>query len=184
LVQSSGLEAAVWVDTFILTPLIYQAYFLGMTEGVVSEMHEQNILMELRNCIPTKRFWHRDLGGVRADNDLRRLANKGFEALPAGIRLADLGEQCNIFHRWLRDYLQGSLMYAVSHALRNHFDIPTDDFVGLYEARARKLQILIFSANGIRTTRSFEKDFQRYRKRKVSSFTWPWKNLEAALRDW
>ena len=184
LVESSGLEATVWVDTFVLTPLIYQAYFLGMTEGVVGEMHEQNILMELRNGKPTKRFWHRDLGGVRADNELRRLANKGLEALPAGIRLADLGEQCDIFHRWLRDYFQGSLLYAVSHALRKYFEIPTDDFAGLYTARARKLQNLIFSANAIRTTRNFEKDFERYRKRKVPGFTWPWKNLEAALRDW
>lgn len=184
LVKSSGLEATVWVDTFVLTPLIYQAYFLGMTEGVVGEMHEQNILMETRNGVPTKRFWHRDLGGVRADNHLRRLADKSLEALPAGIRLTDLGAQCDIFHRWLRDYFQGSLVYAVSHSLRNHFEIPTDDFAGLYNARASKLQNLIFSANGICTTTNFEKDFERYRKRKEPGFTWPWKNLEAALRDW
>ena len=82
LVESSGLKPTAWVDTFVLKPLIYQAYFLGMTEGVVGEMHEQNILMELRNGIPTKRFWHRDLGGFRADNALRRLANKNLEGLP------------------------------------------------------------------------------------------------------
>jgi hypothetical protein len=184
LVEASGLEPTAWVDTFVLQPLIYQAYFFGITEGVVGEMHEQNILMELRNRIPTKRFWHRDLGGFRVDNDLRRLANKGLEALPAHIHLGDLGEQCDIFHRWLRDYLQGSLVYAVAQALRNHFEIPTDDFAGLYNARASKLQNLIFSANGIRTTRNFEKDFGRYRKRKMACLTWPWKNLEAALRDW
>lgn len=184
LVEASGLEPTAWVDTFVLQPLIYQAYFLGMTEGVVGEMHEQNILMELRNGIPTKRFWHRDLGGFRVDNDLRRLANKGLEALPAHIHLGDLGEQCDIFHRWLRDYLQGSLVYAVGHALRNYFEIPTDDFAGLYNARASKLQNVIFSANGIRTTRNFEKDLGRYRKRKMACLTWPWKNLEAALRDW
>jgi len=184
LVESSGLEPTAWVDTFVLTPLIYQAYFLGMTEGVVGEMHEQNILMELRNGIPTKRFWHRDLGGFRADNALRRLANKNLEALPAHIHLADLGEQRDIFHEWLHSYLQGSLVYAVGHALRNHFEIPTDHFAGLYNARASKLQNLIFSSNGIRTTRNFEKDFARYRTRKLPGLTWPWKNLEAALRDW
>ena len=184
LVEASGLEATAWVDTFVLSPLIYQAYFLAMTEGVVGEMHEQNILMELRNGIPTKRFWHRDLGGFRADNELRRLANKSLEALPVHIHLTDLGEQCDIFHRWLHSYLQGSLGFAVGHALRNHFEIPTDDFAGLHNARASKLQNLIFSANGVRTTRNFEKDFERYRRRKKSGFTWPWKNLEAALRDW
>ena len=184
LVESSGLEPAAWVDKFVLSPLIYQAYFLGMTEGMVGEMHEQNILMELRNGIPTKRFWHRDLGGFRVDNQLRRLANKGLEALPKHINLGALGEQCDIFHRWLRDYLQGSLVYAVSHALRNYFELPTDDFAGLYKARASKLQNLIFSANGIRTTRNFEKDLGRYRKRKMACLTWPWKNLEASLRDW
>jgi IucA / IucC family/Ferric iron reductase FhuF-like transporter len=184
LVEASGLEPSAWVDTFVLQPLIYQAYFLGMTEGVVGEMHEQNILMELRDGIPTKRFWHRDLGGFRVDNALRRLANKGLEALPANIHLGDLGEQCNIFHRWLHMYLQGSLVYAVAHALRNHFEIPTDDFLGLYNARASKLQDMIFSLNGLRTSRNFEKDFERYRKRMMPGVTWPWKNLEAALRDW
>jgi hypothetical protein len=184
LVESSGLEPTAWVDTFVLKPLIYQAYFLGMTEGVVGEMHEQNILMELRNGIPTKRFWHRDLGGFRADNDLRRLANKDLEALPTHIHLEDLGEQRDIFHEWLHSYLQGSLVYLVGHAMRKHFDIPKDDFAGLYNNRASKLQNLIFSANGIRTTRNYEKDVARYRKRKRPGFTWPWENLEAALRDW
>ena len=184
LVESSGLEPTAWVDTFILRPLIYQAFFLGMTEGVVGEMHEQNILMELRNGIPTKRFWHRDLGGFRADNALRRLANKGLEALPTHIQLHDLGEQRDIFHEWLLSYLQGSLVYAVAHGLRNHFEIPADNFDGLYKARTSKLQNLIFAANGIRTTRNFEKDFERYRKRKTQGLTWHWKNLEEALRDW
>lgn len=184
LLERSGLEATAWVDTFVLQPLIYQAYFLGLTEGVVGEMHEQNILMEMRNGIPTKRFWHRDLGGFRADNALRRLANKDLEALPTHIHLEDLGKQCDIFHQWLHCYLRGSLVYAVGHALRNHFEIPTDDFAGLYNARAIKLQKLIFSASGIRTTRNYEKDFERYRKRKTPGLTWPWKNLEAALRDW
>jgi hypothetical protein len=184
LVKSSGLEPAAWVDTFVLKPLIYQACFLGMTEGVVGEMHEQNILMELRNGIPTRRFWHRDLGGFRADNDLRRLTNKDLAALPAHIHLTDLGEQRDIFHEWLHSYLQGSLVYLVAHALRNHFEIPKDDFAGLYNVRASKLQNLIFSANGIRTTRNFEKDFEQYRKRKRPGLTWPWKNLKAALREW
>jgi hypothetical protein len=183
LVESSGLEPAAWVDAFIFTPLLYQAYFLAMTVGVVGEMHEQNILMELRNGIPTKRFWHRDLGGFRLDNDLRRLANKDIEALPKHISLGQLGKQCDILHQWLRMYLQESMGYAVSHALKSHFEIPTDDFAGIFNARGSKLQNLIFSANGIRTTRNFEKDFERYRNRKISKVTWHWKSLEDALRD-
>lgn len=182
LVESSGLEPTAWVDAFIFTPLLYQAYFLGMTVGVVGEMHEQNILMELRNGIPTKRFWHRDLGGFRLDNDLRRLANKGLEALPKHIHLGDLGKQCDILHQWLRMYLQESMGYAVRVALQDYFEIPTDDFAGVFNARAGKLQNLILSASGIRTTRNFEKDFERYRERKIPILTWRWKNLEEALR--
>jgi len=68
--------------------------------------------------------------------------------------------------------------------LRNHFEIPADDFAGIYRAKASKLQNLIFSANGIRATGNFEKDLDRYRKRKRPGFTWPWKNLDAALRVW
>jgi hypothetical protein len=154
-----------------------------MTEGLVGENHEQNILMELRNGVPTKRFWYRDLGGFRVDNELRRLANKGLEALPRHIHLGDLGEQCDIFHRWHHLYLQGSIGAAIGKALRPYFEIPNDDFAGLFNARASKFQNMIFSANGINITSNFEKDFARYRKRKRSSLTWRWKNLGEALRD-
>jgi hypothetical protein len=184
LVTSSRLEPTAWVDKFIFTPLIYQAYFLGMTEGLVGEMHEQNILMELRDGMPTKRFWHRDLGGFGLDRDLRRLADKGLEGLPAGIHQRHLGENCALFHLLLRMYLQESIGHAVGHALRNYFEIPGDDFAHLYNVRASGLQNLIFSANGIRTTRNFEKDLDLYRKRKIPCCTWRWKSLEEALRDW
>ena len=183
LVESSRLQPAAWVDTFVFTPLIYQAYFLGMTAGLVGEMHEQNILMELRNGVPTKRFWHRDLGGFRVDNELRRLANKDLEALPEYIHLGDLGKQIDILHRWLRMYLQESMGHALNHALQGHFKIPADDFAAVYNARASKLQNLIFSSNGIRTTGKFEKDLERYRKRKTPGLTWRWKTLKEALRD-
>jgi len=184
LVTSSGLEPTAWIDKFIFAPLIYQAYFLGMTEGLVGEMHEQNILMELRDGMPTKRFWHRDLGGFLLDRDLRRLAGKGFEGLPAGIHERHLGRDIPVFHSVLRMYLQESTGHAVSHPLQNYFEIPADDFAVLYNVRASKLQNLIFSAGGIRTTRNFEKDLDRYRKRKRPSCTWRWKSLEEALRDW
>jgi hypothetical protein len=184
LVTSSGLEPLAWVDEFIFMPLIYQAYFLGMTEGLVGEMHEQNILMELRNGKPTKRFWHRDLGGFLLERELRRLAGKGFEGLAAGLHQRHLGLDYAAFHTVLRMYLQESLGHAVGHALRNHFDVPADDFADLYNVRASKLQSLIFSADGIRTTRNFEKDLLQYRKRKTSGCTWRWKSLKDALRDW
>ncbi len=90
LVEASGLEPTAWVDTFVFTPLIYQAYFLGMTEGVVGEMHEQNILMELRNGIPTKRFWYRDLGGFRVDN------TSGFIVTCKGHWCTRLAMHCEI----------------------------------------------------------------------------------------
>ena len=184
LITSSRLEPAAWVDRFIFTPLIYQAYFLGLTEGLVGEMHEQNILMELRNGIPTQRFWHRDLGGFGVDRDLRRLAGKGFASLPASIQLRHLGRQPAVFHMLLRMYLQESIGHAVAHALRNHFEIPNDDFAALYNARASRLQKVIFAQLGIRPTRNFERDLDQYRKRKIPSLNWRWKNLEESLREW
>jgi hypothetical protein len=184
LINSSRLEPLAWVDEFIFTPLIYQAYFLGITEGLVGEMHEQNILMELRDGRPTKRFWHRDLGGFLLDRDLRRLAGKGFERLPAGIHERHLGRDMPVFHLVLRMYLQESTGHAVAHAMRNHFQIPDDDFVEVYNRRASRLQNLILAANNIRTTKNFEKDLERYRKRKRPGRRWRWKSLDEALRDW
>jgi hypothetical protein len=184
LIKASRLEPTAWVDRFIFTPLIYQAYFMGMTEGLVGEMHEQNILMELRKGKPTRRFWHRDLGGVVLDRDLRRLANKGLEGLPAGIQQQHLGRDMPVFHMLLRMYLLGSTGYAIGRALRDHLEIPPDDFAQLYNVRASKLQGRIFSANGISPTANFERDLEQYRKRKKPTLTWPWKSLNEALRDW
>ncbi len=155
-----------------------------MTEGLVGEMHEQNTLMELRDGKPTRRFWHRDLGGFLLDRDLRRLAGKGFEGLPAGIDQRHLGRDIPVFHLVLRMYLQESTGHAIGHALRKHFEIPVEDFADLYNVRASELQNLILSAKGVRTTRNFERDLDRYRKRKTADCTWRWKNLKEALRNW
>jgi hypothetical protein len=172
LITSSRLKPTAWVDRFIFGPLVYQAYFLGMTEGLVGEMHEENILMELRNGIPTRRFWHRDLGGFGLDRDLRRLAGKDLEGLPAGVHERHLGPNISILHRSLRMYLQESMGHAVDQALRNYFEIPANAFANLYNVRVSELQKLVFSADGIRTTPNFEKDLDRYRKRKRPGFVW------------
>ena len=184
LISSSRLEPTAWVDKFIFKPLIYQAYFLAMNEGLVGEMHEQNILMQLRNGQPTKRFWHRDFGGFLLDKDLRRLANKDFSALPRGIQEWHLGRNLSIFHEVLRMYLQGSTGYAVAHALRKYFQIKTEDFSELYKLRVSELQQRVLAAKGIRTTRNFEKDIDRFRQRKTANTTWPWKSFAQAFRDW
>jgi HD superfamily phosphohydrolase YqeK len=81
-------------------------------------------------------------------------------------------------------YLQESLGYAVAQALRNHFRIRTNDFADLYYTRVNELQKLIFAADGIRTTRNFEKDLDRYRERKIRGCSWHWKSLDEALRHW
>jgi len=184
LIAASRLAPLAWVDKFVLTPLVYQAYFLGMTEGLLSEMHEQNLLMELRHGLPTGRFWYRDLGGFVFDGELRRLANKSFDALPAGLRQRHLGRGLSVFHLVLRMYLRASLVYAIGEALQKYFDVPGDSVTELYDARVSGLQNLVLSANGMRTTRSCEEDLERYRMRKRPNFSWPWKSLREALRDW
>lgn len=184
LIKASRLGPVAWVNKFIFTPLIYQAYFLGMTEGLVGEMHEQNILMELRDGVPTRRFWHRDLGGFLLDRHLRRLAGRGFAQLPAHIHERHLGRDIAVFHLLLGMYLHGSLGYAVSHALRNHFAVSAEELTAVYKQRVSSLQHQILSAVGIRTTSNFEKDLDRYRKRKQPGFIWPWKSLKEALRVW
>jgi len=184
LIAASRLDPVAWVDKFFFAPLVYQAYFLGMTEGLLGEMHEQNTLMELRDGVPTRRFWHRDLGGFVFDRELRRLADKGLQELPAGVRQRQLGRGGAVFHPVLRDYLWGSMGYAIGEALRKHLEVPADSLAELYDVRVRRLQGLILSAHGMRTTKNCEGDLDRYRKRKRPGFTWPWKSLREALRDW
>ena len=184
LVQTSGLDPITWVDEFILKPLIYQAYFLAMTAGLVGEMHEQNILMELRDGVPTKRFWQRDLGGFGVERALRRLAGKTFDELPDGVHERHLGDEVPLVHLLLRIYVQESLGYAVSYALKDYFEVPPDDFEELYNVRVSEFQDRILSRTGISQTKNIEKDLDRYRKLKTSSLVWPWKSLDEALRDW
>ena len=184
LVQASGLDATTWVDEFVLKPLIYQAYFLALTEGLVGEMHEQNILMELRDGVPTKRFWQRDLGGFGVERALRRLAGKNFDDLPEGIHERHLGDEVPLVHLLLRIYVQESLGYAVSYALKDHFEVPADDFAELYDVRVSEFQDRILTRAGISQTKKVEKDLDRYRKLKKTSLVWPWKSMDEALRDW
>ena len=49
-----------------------------------------------------------------------------------------------MFHMVLRMYLQESMGCAVRKALENHFEIPTDDFAELYNARVSELQTSFF----------------------------------------
>lgn len=184
LIKASRLNATAWVDRYIFTPLIYQAYFLGMTEGIVGEMHEQNILIELRRGLPTKRFWHRDLGGFLVDRNLRRLAHKDCKLLPTGIHERHLGRDIAVFHLVLRLYLKETMGYAIARALRDAFRIPADNFAKLYDQRVAELQNTLFTASRIRTTNHFENDLERYRRRKSNGCGWPWKNLGEALREW
>jgi hypothetical protein len=185
LVTSSRLKPTTWVDTFILKPLIYQAYFLGMTEGLVGEMHEQNILMELREGKPTQRFWYRDQGGFGVDRELRRLANKGFENLPKGIHERHLGARIPLLHLLLRMYLHGSLLYVIACALRDHFKVSLADFDQLYEVGVSEFQKRLFSENGIPQSRNVEKDLELYRQRKrPGCCDWLWNSEAEALRDW
>jgi hypothetical protein len=185
LVRSGRLGPTTWVDRFILKPLIYQAYFLGMTEGLVGEMHEQNILMELREGKPTRRFWHRDQGGFGVDRELRRLANKGLENLPKGIHERHLGARIPLLHLLLRMYLQGSLLYVIACAMRDHFKVSLADFDQLYNVRVREFQNRLFSENGISQSGNVEKDLELYRKRRrPGCCNWRWKSLEEGLRDW
>lgn len=184
LIAASRLAPLDWVDRFIISPLVYQAFFLAMTEGLLSEMHEQNLLMELRNGVPTRRFWYRDLGGFVFDGELRRLAGKGFERLAAGTRQRHLGRGQAVFHLVLDMYLRGSLACAVGEALQKYFAISADSVARLYDARVSGLQQLILAANGMRPTESCEKDLDRYRKRKRPGCAWGWRSLREALREW
>ena len=155
-----------------------------MTEGLVGEMHEQNILMELRDGVPTKRFWQRDLGGFGVERALRRLAGKSFNELPEGVHERHLGDEVPLVHLLLRIYVQESLAYAVSCALKDRFEVPADDFEELYNARVSEFQDRILSPIGISQTKKIEKDLDRYRKLRNSSLVWPWKSMDEALRDW
>ncbi|MBX9768816.1 MAG: hypothetical protein K2X47_16205 [Bdellovibrionales bacterium] len=69
-IRSSGINAKEYVHKHIIGPLIRQYFYFLLRNGVVTEPHSQNILMEFKEGVPTARFWYRDFGGFSLDRPL------------------------------------------------------------------------------------------------------------------
>lgn len=129
MVKKSGLGAKEFAEKFVIGPMTRQFMFLSMTEGFIGEPHEQNLLMEIKNGLPTGRYYYRDLAGFHINADLRAAAGKNMSFLPPGIAQESLkAERARPVENAIT-YLRQSNFYAMQKALQKEYPEITQKWV-------------------------------------------------------
>jgi len=77
MIQNSSLDPLSFVREKIYRPLIQSYLYLVFQEGLLSEPHQQNVLLEMNSRgNPNGKIWFRDLDGFRPDPELRAINGK------------------------------------------------------------------------------------------------------------
>lgn len=117
--QASGMLAREFLRSAIIEPLIRQSFYLALEHGLVSEPHQQNVLMEAQGLKPAGRFWYRDLGSFGVVDSYRRAA--GPDVLLLGTPPHVLDEfKMNLIEQ-VYSYLRRDVFFAMQLAMGPHF---------------------------------------------------------------
>ncbi len=127
LIRESGLLPEEFIREYLIEPLLQQATYLGVTEGIVGERHEQNMLIELRDGKPTRRFYYRDYGGFGVDTRLRAAAGKKMDFLPTGVHQKDLHASSLVQNEI--NYVRESNLFALRAAVEPYFPSITAEWI-------------------------------------------------------
>ena len=85
-INKSELSPEHYFRQKIIDPLVRMYFSLLFEEGLISQPHEQNFLLEMdKSGAPTGRYFIRDLGGMSFNSELRNRAGKNFSFIPKGI---------------------------------------------------------------------------------------------------
>lgn len=129
MLEKSGLSPREFAEKFVIEPMVRQFSYLSYSEGLIGEPHEQNLLMELKDGLPTGRFYYRDLAGFHINPEIRAAAGKSMDFLPPGIARESLKlERANPIANAIT-YLHKSNFYALHHALSTKFPDITKEWV-------------------------------------------------------
>jgi hypothetical protein len=123
MILDQELSAKDFVTGKIIRPLIEHMFFLGMTEGLVGEPHEQNVLAEVKNGKLTGRFFYRDLGGFLINGELRAKAGKPIDFIPKTFKIENLRFDRGNLVGQLEAFLLQSNFYALGAALNKELGV-------------------------------------------------------------
>ena len=116
MIAASGLSPDVYVRTRIIEPFIHHWVELAVENGILTEPHAQNVLIEIgENGQPTGRFFQRDFGGFNIDLKYRQRIGLEVPELPTftGNIEADYYQSAhgdNLFSS-LHNYFEGGFVY-------------------------------------------------------------------------
>lgn len=169
-IQRSHLPAKDYLRTYILQPLISHSVMMAFEEGLIGELHEQNVMVLTRRGRLTKDFYYRDAAGFSVDPQLRAAAGKDMSFFPEKFDIKNLRTERAHFLNNSFSYLLDSNFYAMRAAV-------VDEYPEITQAWMKKTFIQILSAEiyqrtGLRaeTRRGLESNWGKYIKRqKVGS---------------
>ena len=129
MVKASGMSAQEFAEKIIIAPLMKHAAYLAWEQGMVGEPHEQNLLIELKEGMPTGRVFYRDLAGFILNDKLRAAAGKDMSFLPKGVKVSSLKPEYGKPVENALNYLRLSNFYAMKQALAPYYPEITDTWV-------------------------------------------------------
>ena len=104
------------LQTQLIRPLVKHFVFFAMTEGLVSEPHEQNVMVELKDGQLTGRFFYRDLAGFNVSAKYRKSIGKDLSFVPAAYKESIHEERTDIVQNF-ESYLINSNFFAMSKSV-------------------------------------------------------------------
>ncbi|MBX9766172.1 MAG: hypothetical protein K2X47_02785 [Bdellovibrionales bacterium] len=116
IVKESSLSPLDTLSELLIRPLISHYVFFAMTEGLVSEPHEQNVLVELRDGRLTGRFFYRDLAGFNVNEKYRNQIGKDLSFIPEAFRESLHPERAEIVANF-ETYLINSNFFAMAKSI-------------------------------------------------------------------
>ncbi len=129
MLRSSGLSPKEFLEKTIIRRMVDHAAFLAFTEGLVGEPHEQNVMIELKDGMPTGNFWYKDLAGFTVNPEYRNRVAKNMEWLPKEISMSSLKIERSDFMGNAKSYLLASNFYALQKAVSPYYPEITSAWV-------------------------------------------------------
>jgi hypothetical protein len=100
----------------LIRPLVRHFVFFAMTEGLVSEPHEQNVLVEMKEGQLTGRFFYRDLAGFNVNEDYRKHVGKDLSFIPDAYQSSIHRERTDLVRNF-ENYLINSNFFALAKSV-------------------------------------------------------------------
>jgi hypothetical protein len=137
--RNSGIANFVdFIDEYLFIPFIEKNRYLMFHEGIIPEIHGQNVLLVLdRKSKKIEHILHRDIGSMKVDLRLRMM--NGLSIAPLKSKQPDkdfgLSRASEKFEQYFRQFFVGLIF-------RSHYDMNLQKYVPNYSADAIEARLL------------------------------------------